>query len=166
MAQRRRPVDGGTGLYTDRVDPHGSGQYAFLWNGTAVYHYVGAWNGRYFAPIPEMGMSAKDTFVFVNSSEEVSYSFRAVAAALGDPHVAVRRVLRLRPVRALRRGQLAVLPVPAGVRARVGGGLGRPALERRLREEDKLAVPRQRVIDRWVPPGAKRPAAERPFPGG
>ncbi|KAG2541943.1 hypothetical protein PVAP13_9NG665714 [Panicum virgatum] len=38
----RSTADPSTGLYTDRVDPHGSGQYAFLWNGTAVYHYVGA----------------------------------------------------------------------------------------------------------------------------
>ncbi|PUZ41797.1 LOW QUALITY PROTEIN: hypothetical protein GQ55_9G533500 [Panicum hallii var. hallii] len=84
----RSAADPSTGLYTDRVDPHGSGQYAFLWNGTAVYHYVGAWNGRYFAPIPEMGMSAKYTFAFVNRSEEVSYSFR-----VNDPSTVSRLVM-------------------------------------------------------------------------
>ncbi|RLN43208.1 hypothetical protein C2845_PM01G10100 [Panicum miliaceum] len=138
-----------------------------------------------------MGMSAKYTFVFVNSSEEVSYSFR-----VNDPSTVSRLVMSPH-------GQLTMFdwsdesrqwllhwatPTsqcdvyacgPFGLcdssqycrclprlRARVARGLGRPALERRLREEDELAMQRGRVIDRWVPPGAKRPAAERLFPGG
>ena len=85
----RSATDPSTGLYMDRVDPHGSAQYVFLWNGTTVYHDIGAWNGRYFVPIPEMGTSpAKYTFVFVNSSDEVSYSFRVV-----DPSTVSRLVM-------------------------------------------------------------------------
>ncbi|XP_066385419.1 S-locus-specific glycoprotein S6-like [Miscanthus floridulus] len=75
----RSATDPSTGLYTDRV----------LWNDTTVYHHIGAWNGRYFVPIAEMGtLPAKYTFVFVNSSEEVSYSFRVV-----DPSTVSRLVM-------------------------------------------------------------------------
>ncbi|KAF8683608.1 hypothetical protein HU200_044529 [Digitaria exilis] len=84
----RSATDPSTGLYTDRVDPRGSGQYEFLWNETAAYHYIGSWNGRYFVPIPEMVMSDKYTFIFVNNSEEVSYSFK-----VNDPSTVSRLVM-------------------------------------------------------------------------
>ncbi|KAF8718824.1 hypothetical protein HU200_025130 [Digitaria exilis] len=73
----RSATDPSTGLYTDRVDPRGSGQYEFLWNETAAYHYIGSWV-----------MSDKYTFIFVNNSEEVSYSFK-----VNDPSTVSRLVM-------------------------------------------------------------------------
>ncbi|KAJ1297847.1 hypothetical protein BS78_01G409100 [Paspalum vaginatum] len=84
----RSATDPSTGLYTDRVDPYGSDQYVFLWNDTAIYHDVGAWNGRSFVPIPEMGLSDRYTFVFVNNNDEVSFSFR-----VNDPSTFSRMVM-------------------------------------------------------------------------
>ncbi|KAL6907525.1 hypothetical protein ACP4OV_002564 [Aristida adscensionis] len=84
----RSAADPSTGLYMDRVDPGGSGRYAFLWNGTVIYHYVGVWNGRYFNSIPEMVMSANYKFIYVNNDEEVSYSFQVT-----DPSILSRLVM-------------------------------------------------------------------------
>ncbi|XP_062209195.1 G-type lectin S-receptor-like serine/threonine-protein kinase At2g19130 [Phragmites australis] len=72
----RSATDPSTGLYMDQVDPHGSGRFAFLWNGTVIYHYVGAWNGRYFNSIPEMVMSGNYKFIYVDNEEEVKWSFQ------------------------------------------------------------------------------------------
>ncbi|VAI07488.1 unnamed protein product [Triticum turgidum subsp. durum] len=74
----RSAVDPSTGLYVDRVDPSGSGQYTFSWNGTTVYHRVGAWSGQRSASVPEMGMSARYKYNSVNNDEEVSFSFEVV----------------------------------------------------------------------------------------
>uniref|UniRef100_A0A453IFX4 Receptor-like serine/threonine-protein kinase n=1 Tax=Aegilops tauschii subsp. strangulata TaxID=200361 RepID=A0A453IFX4_AEGTS len=74
----RSAVDPSTGLYMDWVDPSGSGQYTFSWNGTTVYHRVGASSGQRFASVPEMGMSARYKYNSVNNDEEVSFSFEVV----------------------------------------------------------------------------------------
>ncbi|KAL6615345.1 hypothetical protein ACP70R_037615 [Stipagrostis hirtigluma subsp. patula] len=84
----RSATDPSPGLYTLRVDPLGSGRYAFLWNGTAVYHYIGVWNGRYFNSIPEMVMSDKYAFTYVDDGAAVNYSFQ-----LTDPSTLSRMVL-------------------------------------------------------------------------
>ncbi|KAL6644797.1 hypothetical protein ACP70R_016405 [Stipagrostis hirtigluma subsp. patula] len=82
----RSPTDPSTGLYMDRVDSDGSGRFAFLWNGTVVYHHVGPWNGRYFNSIPEMIMSANYNFTFVNNDQGVNYSFQ-----ITDPSILYSR---------------------------------------------------------------------------
>ncbi|KAL5218229.1 hypothetical protein ABZP36_018913 [Zizania latifolia] len=84
----RTATDPSTGLYVDRVDPYGSGQYVLLWNGTTVYHYIGAWNGKYFVSIPEMGIRGRYTFTYVNNDEEESYSFH-----VADPSAVSRMVM-------------------------------------------------------------------------
>uniref|UniRef100_A0ACD5TW18 Uncharacterized protein n=1 Tax=Avena sativa TaxID=4498 RepID=A0ACD5TW18_AVESA len=84
----RSAADPSTGPYTDRVDPLGSGQYTFVWNGTTVYHYVGAWNGQRFASVPEMGISARYTFISVDNDEEASFSFE-----VADPSTLSRLVM-------------------------------------------------------------------------
>ncbi|KAI4993788.1 hypothetical protein ZWY2020_008101 [Hordeum vulgare] len=84
----RSAVDPSTGLYMDRVDPSGSGQYTFWWNGTTVYHRVGAWSGQRFASVPEMGISSRYRYNSVNDDEEVSFSFEVV-----DPSTLSRMVM-------------------------------------------------------------------------
>ncbi|KAK1602652.1 hypothetical protein QYE76_007647 [Lolium multiflorum] len=85
----RSADDPSTGWYTDRVDPFGvSGQYTFLWNGTTVYYYSGAWDGQRFASVPEMGISARYRYILVNNDEEVSFSFE-----VADPSTLSRMLM-------------------------------------------------------------------------
>lgn len=84
----RSAVDPSTGLYMDRVDPHGSGQYAFMWNGTTVYHNLGAWNGQRFTSVPEMGISTRYKYISVDNDEEVRFSFQ-----VADPPTVSRIVM-------------------------------------------------------------------------
>ncbi|KAG8074351.1 hypothetical protein GUJ93_ZPchr0006g42941 [Zizania palustris] len=110
LRSRRTATDPSTGLYASRVDPYGSGQYVLLWNDTTVYHYISAWNGKYFVSIPGMGIQERYTFTYVNNDEEESYSFHVAdpsAVRLEDsdePAWAdhpVRMVPRLRAVQRL-----------------------------------------------------------------
>ncbi|KAL6884696.1 hypothetical protein ACP4OV_010632 [Aristida adscensionis] len=84
----RSAGDPSTGPYMIRVDPYGSGRFAFIWNGTAIYHYIGVWNGRYFSSIPEMVMSDKYLFTYVDDGAAVNYSFQVT-----DPSTLSRMVM-------------------------------------------------------------------------
>uniref|UniRef100_A0ACD5UX04 Uncharacterized protein n=1 Tax=Avena sativa TaxID=4498 RepID=A0ACD5UX04_AVESA len=69
-------VDQATGVYREELDPGGVDQYLLTpLNSSVPYWSSGAWNGKYFALMPEMSSGYFVNFTFVNNDQEKYFMY-------------------------------------------------------------------------------------------
>ncbi|KAJ1283334.1 hypothetical protein BS78_03G120500 [Paspalum vaginatum] len=86
----RDAEDPAPGMFTDTVDPRGSSEFFFLWNGSRAYWRSGVWTGRFFANLPE----AVNNVLF-NQTYVDTPAYRRVTSVLYDNSTITRMVLDL-----------------------------------------------------------------------
>ncbi|XP_015880992.3 G-type lectin S-receptor-like serine/threonine-protein kinase At2g19130 [Ziziphus jujuba] len=62
--------DPAPGLYSLELDTSGTNSYKILWNGSKSYWTSGAWNGKIFEMVPEMGFNLFFNFQYVTNANE------------------------------------------------------------------------------------------------
>jgi hypothetical protein len=69
-------IDPATGVYREELDPDGVDQYLLTpLNSSVPYWSSGAWNGKYFALMPEMSSGYFVNFTFVNNDQEKYFMY-------------------------------------------------------------------------------------------
>uniref|UniRef100_A0ACD5UPK5 Uncharacterized protein n=1 Tax=Avena sativa TaxID=4498 RepID=A0ACD5UPK5_AVESA len=82
-------VDPATGVYREELDPSGVDQYLLTpLNSSVPYWSSGAWNGKYFALMPEMSSGYFVNFTFVNNDQEKYFMY-----SLYDESMVIRNYL-------------------------------------------------------------------------
>ncbi|CAL4976597.1 unnamed protein product [Urochloa decumbens] len=86
----RNSEDPAPGMFTDTVDPNGSSEFFYLWNGSRAYWRSGVWTGRAFANIPQAVLN-----VIFNQTYVETPAYRRVTHVLYDNATVTRMVLDL-----------------------------------------------------------------------
>ncbi|KAG0483911.1 hypothetical protein HPP92_011995 [Vanilla planifolia] len=67
--------DPAPGFFVHSMDPDGSNQFVFIWNGSNIYWTSGIWNGQYFANVPETRESTVFNLSFVDDKQRKFCSY-------------------------------------------------------------------------------------------
>jgi hypothetical protein len=74
LVSRKNALDQAPGLYSlEMTESNGVGH--LLWNSTVAYWSSGQWNGNYFGLAPEMIGAVMPNFRFVNTDEEIYFTY-------------------------------------------------------------------------------------------
>ncbi|TVU20747.1 hypothetical protein EJB05_30342, partial [Eragrostis curvula] len=84
----RNDEDPAPGMFSTAVDPNGSSEFFYLWNGTQPYWRSGVWTGRFFANLPE----AVNNVLF-NQTYVETPAYRRITSVLYDNATITRMVL-------------------------------------------------------------------------
>ncbi|KAL6626438.1 hypothetical protein ACP70R_030164 [Stipagrostis hirtigluma subsp. patula] len=86
----RNAEDPAPGMFSSTVDPNGSSEFFYLWNGSRAYWRSGVWTGRVFANVPDAVNNVLFNQTYVETPE-----YRRVTDVLYDNATITRMVLDL-----------------------------------------------------------------------